>query len=239
MKRFFFLLLAACANNAIAAPPVLNAPVSSSSATLPYYSPTDVIGSTQSLTNQIVNTLNKLQGDVTQLKSKVVDQTNLINDLKSRLNNVEKAYSINVQSPIGVTPLVTMDDKHTSLPGEKGRYDYALSIFKMGNYDQAIAEFQSVISTYPNGDYADNAQYWTGEALLKKGDKQAAMQAFDRVVYAYPRSSKVPDALLKLGMTQAAAGNKPKAKEYYDYLIAAYPGTSAATNAYGKRASLY
>jgi tol-pal system protein YbgF len=137
--------------------------------------------------------------------------------------------------PLSNTSMSRDPHVYATTQNEKNNYAHAYELLRLGDNDHAIAEFQSLISSYPNGEYADNALYWTGEALLKKGDKQGAMRSFDRVVYAYPRSGKVPDALLKLGMTQASLSNSSKAKAYYDYLIESYPGTPAAGLAYEKK----
>lgn len=229
MKISYFLLLSVCASSVYAAPPSLEGTYDPYAYAVPASS------------TQILDSLNRLQSDVLQLKSKVTDQSRAITDLRirqDRLEGVRTSLLSSGQKYTNLAPLSSHDPSRV-LPGEKNRYEYAYSIFRNGGYDQSIAEFQSIVKTYPNGEYADNAEYWTGEALLKKGDKASAMRAFDRVVRNYPRGAKVPDALLKLGITQASIGNKTKAREYYDYLIAAYPGTPSGQAAYTKRAALY
>jgi tol-pal system protein YbgF len=181
---------------------------------------------------QISSSLYKIQSDISDLKR-------TMSDLKARQDKLEqKQWALHNPTPTPPQSLKTAisSDPHVyaTTQNEKINYAHAYELLRLGDNDHAIAEFQSLISSYPNGEYADNALYWTGEALLKKGDKQGAMRSFDRVVYAYPRSGKVPDALLKLGMTQASLGNSSKAKAYYDYLTETYPGTPAASLAYEK-----
>jgi tol-pal system protein YbgF len=241
MKKKTLLLLILCANNAYSAGPMpsLDAPAGTSS--LGYYQPyPDSTSSTptSSTSSSLLDNVARLQADVSQLKTKLADQSKTASDLKLRLDYIEKHLSAGAvlpQAPSSIGGGTSYMPPVPAATNEKGRYDYAFALFKNGVYDQAISEFQAIITAYPNGEYADNSQYWTGEALLKKGDKQGAMRAFDRVIYAYPRSAKVPDALLKIGMTQFDLGNKAKAKEYYDYLIATYPGTTSATAAYDKK----
>lgn len=214
MKKAYLLLLTLSATNVYAAAPVLDG----SYYETPYAAP-------------VVDSLYKLQQDVASLKTKVAALTTRQNKLESLLAGAApRTTSPYVASNYNPGATATLD--------EKARYQRAYSILKSGGYDQAIAEFQAIISTYPAGEYSDNSQYWIGEALLKKGDKQSAMRAFDRVVQSYSRSPKVPDALLKLGMTQTSMGNKAKARDYYDYLISTYPGTASANNAYIKRSGL-
>lgn len=234
MKTPYFFLLTICTvtTSAYAAAPTLDDSYYSSNA--------DYGVSSGSINSNLI----KLQKDVAQLKAKVADQAKVMRDLNARQNNLEsRVYAgtaINPnydpsQSKRVSTGSFEEHETANALPAEKSRYARAYNIFRDGGYDEAIAEFQSIISTYPDGEYADNSQYWIGEALLKKGNKQSAMKAFDRVIRGYPRSPKVPDALLKLGMTQYSMGNKDKAREYYDYLIDAYPGSPSANKAYDKK----
>lgn len=227
MKKTYLLLLTLSISNAYAVAPVPSLDSAAGTSSLGTYAPYPGVAGTASVS--VLDNVAKLQGEVSQLKIKLADQT-------KRLDYIEQNLRLGQVRPTA-TPTSSSSSigANSYLPGEKSRYDYAYTLFKNGAYDQAISEFQAIITTYPNGEYADNSQYWTGEALLKKGDKQGGMRAFDRVVYAYPRSAKIPDALLKIGMTQFELGNRTKAKEYYDYLIATYPGTTAATAAYDKK----
>lgn len=176
-------------------------------------------------TTQIVNSLTKVQRDISVLHTRV-----------SALEAKQSATSNTSTSAKQAVNLSNVTGSATVLLGEKDRYNQAYSILNSGDNNRALAEFQAIIQTYPNGEYADNSQYWIGEALLRKNEKKRAMQAFDGVVRIYPKSPKVPDALLKLGMTQLSLGNKLKAKQYYDYLIAVYPDTISANIAIAKRA---
>ncbi len=196
--------------------------------------------------------LGRLQNDVTQLKSRVDEQGRALLTLKQRQDAINATLEQRL-STLGsgvnatggalgthpVAPIVPQLDTSGFIPpssavaaplanSEKMRYQNAYTLFRNNQPDQAITEFKNIIASYPSGEYADNSQYWIGEALLKKGDKNGALLAFDQVVRSYPRSAKVPDALLKIGMTQLTLKNKAKAKEYLDFVIKNYPGTSAA-----------
>ncbi len=233
MKTSYFFLLTVCAASSANAAPSLDDSV---------YPSTYEYSSTSS--SSIAGSLSKLQKEVSSLKTKVADQAKIIRDLNARQNTLEnRVYAGNLDRNPNYNPSEskrvgrTIEDHQSgsALPGERSSYARAYNIFRDGDYDLAIDEFQAIINNYPDGEYADNAQYWIGEALLKKGNKQSAMKAFDKVIRVYPRSPKVPDALLKLGMTQYSIGNKDKAREYYDYLIDTYPGTASANKAIDKK----
>jgi tol-pal system protein YbgF len=82
---------------------------------------------------------------------------------------------------------------------DKVSYQAAFDLLKAGQYDRAIAAFQSFLSTYPSSPLADNAQYWLGEAYYVNKSFPESLAAFQRVVANYPLSRKLPDALLKMG----------------------------------------
>jgi tol-pal system protein YbgF len=187
---------------------------------------------------QLADSLTKLQNEVAQLKTKVSEQSKALAALKQNQDNITARLtgSTGTSSFIPMTLATPVDSQTTTLVNEKTFYENAYAVLRNGGYDQAIAQFQSLQTLYPNSAYADNALYWIGEAYLKKGDKNSAAQTFDQLVRRYPQGGKVPDALLKQGMTQLSLNQKAKAKEYFDYLIVTYPGSPAASIAITKRA---
>lgn len=225
----------------------------------PVLSPVPILSPESPLPALPMEGVNKLQNDVSQLKNKVEEQGQVLRALKQqqdainakveqRLSNLSSgvnatmgAVGAHLSAP-PVLPKIGVGFESTpavAIPvttNEKTRYQNAYTLFRSGKIDQAIAEFQGVIASYPKGEFADNSQYWIGEALLKKGDKNGALIAFDQVVRNHPSSAKVPDAILKLGITQVSLNNKIKAKEYFDFLITNYPGTPSATLAVTRKA---
>ncbi|MCF6298866.1 MAG: tol-pal system protein YbgF [Thiomicrorhabdus sp.] len=122
----------------------------------------------------------------------------------------------------------------TTLPAtqeEKGAYQFAFSLLKNSQYENAIKAFQSFLDSYPKSDLASNSAYWMGEAFYIEQDHQAALNAFNRVVKGYPFSSKVPDAMLRAGDCYDNLAQKSQAKALYAELIALYPKTRAAEKA--------
>ncbi len=243
MKLSHFILLTACtgASTAYAAtplPPVLDSSVVYRTTILKPATGADAI------TSQLITRLDQLQTSVASIQAKVNQQAVAINGLQqvqnavnttvdARLNNLAvEATKAAVVTPIINTPLakpvVAKVAAPVTLGSEQQRYQSAYAILRSGNADLSIVEFQNIIKDFPKGSFADNAQYWLGEAYLLKGKKTEAMQAFDRVVLAYPKSNKVPDALLKLGFVQLELNQRAKAKEYLDYVILNYPKSDAA-----------
>lgn len=111
---------------------------------------------------------------------------------------------------------------------EKQQYQKAYEALRNGHTAQAIAEFNALLGKNPKGEYANNAQYWLGEAYRVNQDSESARKAFNSVVENYPGSSKVPDALLKLGYIEVEQKNAVKAREYLTRVTVDFPGSTAA-----------
>lgn len=111
---------------------------------------------------------------------------------------------------------------------EKQQYQQAYDALRNGHTAQAIADFNALLTKNPKSEYANNAQYWLGEAYRVNQDSDSARQAFNAVIEKYPGSTKVPDALLKLGMIEAEQKNVVKAREYFTRITTDFSNSTAA-----------
>ena len=85
-----------------------------------------------------------------------------------------------------------------------------------------------MLAKSPKGEYANDAQYWLGEAYRVNQDADSARKAFNNVVENSPGSAKVPDALLKLGDIEVEQKNIAKARQYLTRVTVDFPGSKAA-----------
>ncbi|HUQ04452.1 MAG TPA: tol-pal system protein YbgF [Kofleriaceae bacterium] len=113
--------------------------------------------------------------------------------------------------------------------------DPALSLYRRGTaalkareHSAAVAAFRDLVARFPQHDYADNAQYWLGEAFYDQKDYARAITEFRATVSRYPRGNKVPDALLKIGFAYQALGETDKARAALEQVVSLYPGSSPA-----------
>lgn len=111
---------------------------------------------------------------------------------------------------------------------ERAAYERAFELLKQGRYDLAVAAFKAFVETYPKGQYADNAQYWLGEANYVQRNFKAALEEFGKVVDGFPTSNKRPDAMLKLGYTYQELGQNDKARATLSDVVSSYPNSTAA-----------
>jgi tol-pal system protein YbgF len=111
---------------------------------------------------------------------------------------------------------------------EQQAYQAAFNLLKAGRYDQAAKAFQSFLDEYPNGKFADNAQYWLGESYYVTRNFDNAMREFNKLVNEHPDSQKLTHALLKIGYINDELGQEEKAREVLTNLTKNYPQSTAA-----------
>jgi tol-pal system protein YbgF len=110
----------------------------------------------------------------------------------------------------------------------RSAYERAFNLLKQGRYESAITSFKVFLESYPNASYADNAQYWIGEANYATKNYKVALEEFKKVLDNYPNSPKRADTLLKIGYTYAELGDKNHAIQTLSSITSTYPNTTAA-----------
>ena len=126
-----------------------------------------------------------------------------------------------------------MPTRGTDAPSERSDdaasdYRTAVELVKSGQHAEAITALHAFLAKYPRHDYADNAQYWLGEAFYAQKDYPHALSEFRNVIETYPRGNKVPDALLKVGYCYGALGQSDKARAVLEQVVNLYPKTEPA-----------
>ena len=108
-------------------------------------------------------------------------------------------------------------------------YKSAVELVKGGSHADAVAALRAFLTKHPRHDFADNAQYWLGEAHYAQKDYPRALIEFRNVIETYPRGNKVPDALLKVGYCYQALGQAEKSRAVLEQVVNLYPKTEPAT----------
>jgi tol-pal system protein YbgF len=111
---------------------------------------------------------------------------------------------------------------------ETRAYEAALNLFKVGNYQGAIAAFDSFVRTYPNSNFASSSQYWIGNSYFALHNFKSAITAQQKLISAYPTSQKVPDAMLNIASSQQEMGDTAGARKTLEDIVAKYPLSGAA-----------
>jgi tol-pal system protein YbgF len=203
---------------------------------------------------EMLQTIEQLQTELRQLRGDVEYQTNELDgvrkrqrelylDIDRRLNDLQLQSAGPAGSPPApgdqpVTGTGTLPTEGATAAGatagsqdadqERNEYKEAFEILREGRYPQAIEAFTRFLQKYPNGGYADNAQYWLGEANYVSRNFEQALVEFNKVLEQYPQSSKIPDARLKLGYTYYELQQWDKARQMLNETVNKHAGTSVA-----------
>ena len=127
-----------------------------------------------------------------------------------------------------VTPTAQSLPQATSSLSAQEIYNNGFEELKQGQYTESIATFGQLLATHPTSTFADDAQYWTGEAYYVNREFSNALQAFSNVSNNYPGSDRAPDALLKIGYIHYEQGNAASARDVFNDIIVRYPNERVA-----------
>lgn len=191
----------------------------------------------QSLREEISALREQTEQQEYELESMKQRQRNLYLDMDRRINNVE-AGSRNQTNFVAPVPPPNISTPKTTIPvvvagdnNGQAAYSKAFGLLKEGQYKQSISAFESFKASYPNSKYADNAQYWLGEANYVSRDYKKALTAFQQLVAQYPQSSKNSGARLKIGYVYFELKNWSAAHDALQQVITLHPDTTVAKKA--------
>jgi tol-pal system protein YbgF len=113
-------------------------------------------------------------------------------------------------------------------PESEAAYRDAFTMLKAGQYEDSIAAFNTYLQQFPGSQYADNAQYWLGEAYYVLRQFEPAIEQYQKLVQNYPASQKQSHALLKIAYSYSELGLNDQALAVLNDLKARFPGSAAA-----------
>jgi len=175
------------------------------------------------LRSEVTNMRGQVEVLTNQGETATKRQTELYQDIDTRLLKLEKAQTATSEKPANAEPEASA--------AEQKAYQAALDQFKLGNYPLAVAAMQGFLVTYPSSPLASNAQYWIGMAYSGQRDYKSAITAQRKVLTSWPDSNKAPDALLSIASAQETMGDRRAAQKTLEELVAKYPASSAAASA--------
>jgi soluble lytic murein transglycosylase len=120
---------------------------------------------------------------------------------------------------IGPAPVAAQGAASPGDPGLARSRDGQVAL-AAGDFDGALAHFQSVPAASLLGDYA---AFFAAETILRAGDEAAAVERFRAFVDRFPDSALVPQALLALTDTAYRLGRFPEAEREARRFLARTP----------------
>jgi tol-pal system protein YbgF len=143
--------------------------------------------------------------------------------------------STTVSSPPAANKFSQVDattaDQRPHFPGSVRLYESAYQDLVKGKHEQAREGFMLYLRFLPQGELADEAQYWIGESYNGEGEIEKAMQAFQHVISNYPGSDKVPGAMFKVAKYQISLGQMNAGKKTFEALIERFPNAKESNEA--------
>ena len=199
----------------------------------------DLLQSVEAMKTDIAKLRGQIEVNTNNIETTQKRQKDLYVDLDNRLRKLERVDSPASGSAPAAAPDTAATANPSTDPGAENRvYESAFNLFKIGNYQAAIAGFQSFLKTYPGSPLAANSQYWIGNAYSALKDCKTAIAQQQKVRSTYPNSPKVPDALLNIASCQIELGDKTGAKKTLEEIVVKYPLSPAADNAKKRLSSL-
>jgi len=196
--------------------------------------------------------LDQLKQEIASLREQLEQQTyefdlikqrqrSLYQDMDRRINDLEGGAGTgggHAAAPAPVAPPTASGNTGmTSVASGandsdgKQQYTAAFNLLKEGSYKSSIDAFEAFLRDYPQSRYADNAQYWLGEANYVSREYKTALQEFQSLIARYPDSTKIAGARLKIGFTYFELKNWSAARDELQQVIKLYPASTVAAKA--------
>ena len=193
--------------------------------------------------------IQQLRGQLETLKKDMAQADKRSDEFKDRLDNIAlkvnfienfleigKKNSVSDVYDNGIKP--SGNGVAAKEPAKKQNketmYAAAYQTFKDGHYDKSRTEFKNFLATYPDTEYAGNAQFWIGECYFFEKNYEQAILEYEKVAKNYPKGNKVPLALLKQGFSFLNLNDKISAKLILQKVIKDFPNTNQARTARSK-----
>ena len=107
-------------------------------------------------------------------------------------------------------------------------YKQALSLFEESRFAEALEIFSDIIISFPEGNFAPDAYFWSGELFLAQEMYEDAKLSYQNVIDQFPNHQRSPDSLFKIAEIYRLQGQQDKAENTYNNVIENYPDTGAS-----------
>lgn len=161
------------------------------------------------------------EGDAALGRAAVIEPRRATPSIDDRRSTIKRTPPVSARTSSAPTRSDASDAAGTD-------YRAAVELVKAGKTADAVTALRAFLRSYPRHEYADNAQYWLGEAFYATKDYQHALVEFRATIETYPRGNKVPDALLKVGYCYTALGQTDKARAVLEQVVNLYPKSEPA-----------
>ena len=157
-----------------------------------------------------------------ELASRVAALTEQVEQLRRQIQGLRESTPAEEPAPAPRQKAPAPQRRPASEAELGALYALALNEYHSRAFEQATARLQEIQALEPDGDLADNAQYWIGECLYATKDYRGALDSF-RGVFRYSKTEKDDDAQLKLGLCHLKLGEDETGLIELKRLVVDYP----------------
>lgn len=223
-KQYVFCLLVAFATNSFAAENGWSRVNSKTPSGSQKKSSTAKSNRSNALVNELLEQVQMMQQELSELRGLVEQQDNELRKLKksqtASYQDVDKRLRelSDAQKKQKTAKKSTLSVKKQATPSASD-YKTAMKLVRAKKYDKAITEFSSFYKANPKSKLAANSLYWIGEIQMVKGNKKMAKDNFLKVIKLFPKHTKSADARYKLAVIKHKEGDLAAAKKELRELI--------------------
>jgi tol-pal system protein YbgF len=152
----------------------------------------------------------------------------------ARRNNPHSGFSV-----AALCAALILSAAQNASGGEEQDYAVALAMYERQLFKVSYQYFQDFITKYPEGRFADSAQFYLGESLCALESYPEAIHEYRQLTANYPESAYVGKALLRTGDCFREMENYEQAKKYYRKTVFRASNKNDAAKAYLRLGETY
>ncbi len=196
------------------------------------YSKSQHNSASNSLVNDLLNQVQMMQQEMSELRGMIEQQENKVRILERKQKSAYQDVDKRLQA---IAKKSAQSSAHTTASSSSKKnsktisYKEAMQLVREKKYTQAITAFEQFYKANPNSSLAPNALYWKGEIQMVKGSLKQAKSSFFQVTKHFPTHSKSVDASYKLAVIKHRQGDIKGAKRDLQRLIKKHSGKSTRT----------
>jgi len=175
----------------------------------------------------IASKMDSLSGSMNALNSELGDTRDRMSLLGQQLDDVEANFA----SRMNKLSEELSGSALKAAPPPSELYKLAYSDFSRGKFDLAMVGFKSYLEKYPQGGFADQAQYYIAESYYSLSEWASALQEFEQVETFYPKSSLMSSVRLRRALCLELLDRVEESKKVMESVIKDFPGTPEAHTA--------
>ncbi len=158
-------------------------------------------------------------------------------EISDELRNLPQKYEIS-ELQIRIEPLLTMVIADTATAEGQAMLK-AVKLFRTKKYDQAIAEFRSVLEQYPRGKVAGLSLYDLGICYMKLHDWPGAIDKFNQYRERFPQGNNAPVAMFLQAVAYFEMKKYPTARQLFQRYIQENRDGALVGKSYEKLGDIY